>query len=155
MSRHASEIVTVIALDTVTKSLADLIAIPSVNPMGNPCESTAPVERGVVEYLENLFALSNVETTRQSPSDVHGSLLVSIPAASDRPALLLESHMDTVLANDWPERAFFPRTDDGTVYGRGAGDDKGCLASMVLAVLDLLESGSRAVAPSVPAGGRR
>lgn len=155
MSRYASEIVTVIALDTVTKILADLIAIPSVNPMGNPCESTAPVERGVVEYLENLFALSNVETTRQSPSDVHGSLLVSIPAANDRPpALLLESHMDTVLANDWPERAFFPRTDDG-MYGRGAGDDKGCLTSMVLAVLDLLESGSRAVAPSVPAGGRR
>jgi acetylornithine deacetylase len=55
--------------------------------------------------------------------------------------------MDTVPADDWIERAFIPRVVDGYVIGRGACDDKGSLAAMVVAILEILESGERPPQP--------
>ncbi len=53
-------------------------------------------------------------------------------------SLILNSHVDVVPADDWPE-AFSPHVEDGTVYGRGACDAKGCVATMFLAALALKE----------------
>jgi len=128
--------------DRAARLLADLVAIPSVNPMGRPWEAGEPVERGVSRYLEQLLAPYRVAVTRQVVSPVHENLLVRIPGREEGPATLFESHMDTVPADDWLDRAFTPRVEGEVLYGRGACDDKGCLAAMVLAVLDLLESGT-------------
>lgn len=128
--------------------LADLIALPSVNPMGRPWSGDAPVERPVTEYLERLFApYDRVRRERQTISAMHESLLITLPGRTDAPATLFESHMDTVPADDWADRAFTPRIEGNRIIGRGACDDKGCLAAMALAVLDLLESGEVPAAP--------
>jgi acetylornithine deacetylase len=51
------------------------------------------------------------------------------------PAVTLSTHMDTV-------PPFFPsREDDQHIWGRGACDTKGIIASMIFAVRDLLEAG--------------
>jgi acetylornithine deacetylase len=51
------------------------------------------------------------------------------------PAVTLSTHMDTV-------PPFFPsREDDQHIWGRGACDTKGIIASMIVAVHDLLEAG--------------
>ena len=121
--------------------LTDLIALPTVNPMGRHYEGHLPVERPVVEYLERLFSGLGVEIVRQACSPTHESLLITIPGRSDGPGTLFESHIDTVPADDWPATAFVPRTEGTRIYGRGACDDKGSLAAMVLAALQLLESG--------------
>jgi acetylornithine deacetylase len=126
--------------ERAARILADLVAIPSVNPIGRLHSGEAPVEREVSRYLEELFAPYGVEIVRDAFSPVHENLLVRIPGRSSAPALLFESHMDTVPADDWPDRAFSPRIEGDLLFGRGACDDKGCLAGMVLAVLDLLES---------------
>jgi acetylornithine deacetylase len=56
------------------------------------------------------------------------------------PAITLSTHMDTV-------PPFFPsREDEQHIWGRGACDTKGIIASMIFAVRDLLESGVRNVA---------
>jgi acetylornithine deacetylase len=68
-------------------------------------------------------------------------LLIIVPGGSDAPGTLFESHIDTVPADDWADTAFVPRIEGDTLYGRGACDDKGSLAAMVLALLQLLESG--------------
>jgi acetylornithine deacetylase len=128
--------------DRAARLLADLVAIRSVNPMGRSWERGEPVEREVSGYLEQLFAPYGVETVRQVVSPVHENLLVRLPGREEGPAILFESHMDTVPADDWVDRAFTPRLEGDVLYGRGACDDKGCLAAMVLAVLDLLESGT-------------
>src|SRR5262249_12996985 len=128
--------------DRAARLLADLVAIPSVNPMGRPWERDEPVERGISRILAQLFVPYRVEVTRQRVSPVHENLLVRVPGREDGPGTLFESHMDTVPADDWLDRAFAPRMEGDVLYGRGACDDKGCLVAMVLAVLELLESGT-------------
>jgi len=56
------------------------------------------------------------------------------------PTVTLSTHMDTV-------PPFFPsREDDQHIWGRGACDTKGIIASMIFAVRDLLEAGRRNLA---------
>jgi acetylornithine deacetylase len=129
--------------DRVVSLLTSLMALPTVNPMGRPYEGPFPVERPVVELLERLFAPFGVKMQRQPCSLIHESLLITIPGAASQPGTLLEAHVDTVPAEDWADRAFLPRVADGRVYGRGACDNKGSLAAMVLALLQLLESGKQ------------
>lgn len=127
--------------DRAASLLCDLIALPTVNPMGRPYDGALPVERPIIEYLERLFAPFGLEMHRDRCGPAHESLLVTLPGNSDAPGTLLESHIDTVPADDWPDRAFRPRPEGGLVFGRGACDDKGPLCAMILAVLELLESG--------------
>ena len=129
--------------DDARRLVSDLIARPTVNPMGRPYAGALPVERPVVEYLERLFAPFGVQMQRQTCSPIHESLLIIVPGTTDGPATLFESHADTVPADDWPDRAFTPRVHDGHVIGRGACDDKGPLAAMALALCDLLSAGER------------
>jgi acetylornithine deacetylase len=121
--------------------LKDLIALPTVNPMGRPYECTEPVERKVVAYITDLFSRYGIEIVRQACSPIHESLVITIPGRTKGPITLLESHIDTVPADDWSETAFTPRVKNSVVIGRGACDDKGSLTAMILAICDLLESG--------------
>lgn len=136
-----------ITLAEAERMLADLIAMPSVNPMGRAYEGDAPVERGVTAYMERIFDLPGVRIERQPVSDAHENLLIRYPAEAEGPALLFESHMDVVPADDWTDRAFAPRTDGDRIYGRGACDDKGSLTAMALALLDIIESRERPPLP--------
>jgi acetylornithine deacetylase len=115
--------------------------------MGRDLRLTEPVESKILDYIEGLLAPYGVRMTRAPISPIHESLLISLPGRSDLPPTLLESHCDTVPAEDWSDRAFTPRVEGDIVYGRGACDDKGPLASMILAVLDLLEAGAVPPAP--------
>jgi acetylornithine deacetylase len=138
---------TTITFERAATLLADLVALPTVNPMGRPRPVSEPVERPVVEYLERLFAGHPVRRERQRCAPHHESLLVLLPGRRDAPWSLFESHIDTVPADDWFDRAFSPRLDGRTLYGRGACDDKGCLAAMALALLSLLEDGATPPCP--------
>lgn len=131
----------VISEERALKILSDLVALESVNPMGKPHASPRSVEYEVARYLETLFQPYGVEMSPDAFSPRHENLLVRIPGAQPGPATLFESHMDTVPADDWADRAFSPRVEGDVLYGRGACDDKGCLTAMALAALDLLESG--------------
>lgn len=131
-----------ISLERARALLTDLIALPSVNPMGRGPAPVGPVEKGVLDYMERLLSGFPVQLQRGPCSPLHESLLVRLEGARPGPATLLEAHADTVPAEDWAETAFKPRSEGNTVFGRGACDNKGSLAAMTLAVLDLLESGT-------------
>jgi acetylornithine deacetylase len=133
--------------DRAARLLAELVSIPSVNPMGRPFDGMVPVERGVVACIERWLAGTGAHLERQAVSGMHENLLIRYPADAEGPVLLFESHMDVVPADDWPEQAFVPRRDGDTLYGRGACDDKGSLAAMMLALQDLIESGHRPPLP--------
>lgn len=139
---------TAITKDRAREILSNLIAIPSVNPMGHPYTRTERVEREVADYIESLFAPYGARMERQPYNAMHENLLIVVPGQTNGPCTLLESHMDTVPADDWPDTAFIPRLEGDILYGRGACDDKGPLASMILAVMELLETGAR---PHFPA----
>jgi acetylornithine deacetylase len=130
-----------ISYDAALRILKDLIALPTVNPMGRPYEYQEPVERKAIAYITDLFSRYKVETVRQACSPIHESLLITIPGRAKGPFTLFESHIDTVPADDWLEAAFTPKVKNSLVTGRGACDDKGPLTAMVLAICGLLESG--------------
>lgn len=123
--------------------LCDLIALRTVNPMGRPCDSSDPVERPVLDFLERLFSPFDVKLERQRCSSIHENLLVTVPGRTTGLGTLFESHADTVPAEDWPERAFQPRRAGNRLFGRGACDDKGSLAAMVIALLEVLRTGEK------------
>lgn len=129
--------------DEAIRLVSDLIAIPSVNPMGRDHPGPAPVERDVVVHLEHLFSPYSITMERQACSSRHENLLITIPGELDSPCVLFESHMDTVPAVEWADRAFSPHVDGTRVIGRGANDDKGPLAAMAMAAISLLKSKQR------------
>ena len=136
-------VMTHISIEQAKNMVHEMVAVPTVNPMGRPYSGQYPVERPVVEFLERTFAPFGVSLQRQTCSPIHENLLITIPGESDQAATLFESHMDTVPAEDWSDRAFKPWVEQTRMYGRGSCDDKGPLASMVLAALELLENGER------------
>ena len=129
--------------------LGDLVAIPTVNPVGRPWAGTQPVERAANDTIAGLFAPYGVGIERQAVSPMHENLAVTLPGRSTGGCLLFESHVDTVPADEWLDRAFQPRVEGDLLYGRGSCDDKASLTAMIMAALDLLERGLPAAAPVV------
>ena len=127
--------------------LCEMISHDTTNPMGRERDSSHPVERPVVDFLASLFEPYDVAVRRQAASPIHENLVIDVPGEGKGPALLLESHMDTVPADDWRDHAFVPRVEGGDIIGRGACDDKGPLAAMVVALLDVLDAGERLPQP--------
>jgi acetylornithine deacetylase len=115
--------------------LRDLIAIPSVNPMRQGVD--APVERGVADRLEAVFRSEGIDCERQQVSGGRENFIAVVQPSGGRAGdgLMLNSHMDTVPAENMAIDPFDPVLRDGRVYGRGACDAKGPIAAMVAAVV--------------------
>ncbi|QWC19297.1 M20/M25/M40 family metallo-hydrolase [Halorubrum sp. 2020YC2] len=105
----------------------DLLAVDTSNPPGDTREIVAAIER----FLDPL----PVEVERFAVDPAKPNLLVRVPGASDR-TLLYTGHLDTVPFDDdaWTRDPLGERAGD-RVYGRGATDMKGAVASMLFAVL--------------------
>lgn len=123
--------------------LAKLVRIDSINPMGRLYTRSHSVEHHSINFLEELFAehKDRVVLERQTCSEIHESLVISLGDSQQSSVALFESHIDTVPADDWSDRALHPVIKDDCLIGRGACDDKGCLTAMVLALLEVLEEG--------------
>jgi len=122
--------------------LCDLIALPSVNPEWDAQRITTPFgECRVADYVQRYFQPFGVRIERLGMLPGRENVLVHIPGQdpSVRP-ILLEAHMDTV-GVEGMDQPFSPRVEGGRVYGRGASDTKGSLATMMMAVRGLLEGG--------------
>lgn len=127
------------------RTLAKLIAIPSVNPMGRTVDPAIHFERRMTDYLARWFADRGLPTERHvaiEATDIAPAREVLIagcgqPPADGRPMILLEAHQDTVPTTGMTIDPFRAAVRDGRVYGRGACDVKGSLACL-LTVADRL-----------------
>lgn len=112
--------------DPIAPLLAELVRVPSVNPMlGGSGE--AALARWVGEWLRATGAEVELQP-------VHGERCNVIAAIgpANAPALLLEAHLDTVApAGDWTRDPFTPVVQGGRLYGLGACDTKGSLATFL------------------------
>jgi succinyl-diaminopimelate desuccinylase len=110
----------------LTDLALDLLAIDTSNPPGDTREVVAAIE----DFLDPL----PVETERVAVDPAKPNLLVRLPGESDR-TLLYNGHLDTVPFDDaaWTRDPLGERVDD-RVYGRGATDMKGAVASMLFAL---------------------
>ena len=124
------------------KLLADLIALPSVNPAFLPAGHPDAGEKRVAEFLTAVTASAGLDMEFQKVFPDRANLIARLrPAGKIRQTILLAPHLDTVnVAN---EKQFTPTVRAGRIYGRGACDTKGSVAVFVSAVCELARSKTR------------
>jgi acetylornithine deacetylase/succinyl-diaminopimelate desuccinylase-like protein len=117
--------------------LQRLIRFNTVNPPGN--------ERAAQEYLRELLTGAGFEVELLGADDERPNLVATLRGGSDGPALTYLGHVDTVLADasDWTVDPWSGELRDDCVWGRGAFDMKGQVASEIAAVCALSGDGWR------------
>ncbi len=124
-------------LDPV-KTLQQLIAIPSVNPLGREEAGGIYGEARLTDYLQGLCEQLGWRWLRQDVHPGRENLLAAIPGSRPVSAggelQLWDVHQDTVAVAGMTVAPFGGELRDGRVYGRGACDDKGPMAAMLAAL---------------------
>lgn len=118
---------------SVTQLLTDLIAIPSINPMGRELDGPEYLEAGMTDYLQNWFSDLGVEWRRMELQPRRSNIVARFAGRSDRPVVLLDAHQDTVPVDGMIIPPFEPVQEGGRIYGRGSCDVKGGMACMLTA----------------------
>jgi acetylornithine deacetylase/succinyl-diaminopimelate desuccinylase-like protein len=150
------------------KLLAELIALPSVNPAFAPqsmvgtrgpvaqasrlqlateggrrdaCATVKFGEKNVADFLATVAARAGLEVEFQKVLPGRSNVIARLlPPGKIRQTILLAPHLDTVGAD---ESQFIPRRKNGRLYGRGACDTKGSVAAMLTALCELANTKSR------------
>jgi len=126
----------------IQKLLAELIALPSVNPAFLPEGHPHAGERRVAEFLAAVAARIGLEVEFQAVFPQRANLIARLrPAGKIRQTVLLAPHLDTVNVVD--DKQFKPTRRAGRIYGRGACDTKGSVAVFVSVICELAKSKSR------------
>ena len=139
--------------------LAELIALPSVNPALVPSDKAGPRgragshepqvvaphpfagERPVAEFCAAIAARAGLEVELQDVLPGRSNLIARLlPRNKIRQTILLAPHLDTVGADG---TKFIPQRKNGRLYGRGACDTKGSVAAMLSALCELANAKSR------------
>ena len=122
--------------------LSELVAIPSVNPAfrreGEPDHWFGEAALGayVAEWLRGIRL--DVEVDNVLPG--RPNVIARLGGRPSGKRFLWEGHLDTVQTSGMAIAPFEPVLRDGRLYGRGAVDDKGCLAAFMLALRSLTET---------------
>lgn len=131
----------------VQQTLCELIALPSVNPMGTAASGEFYLETRVTDYLQGVFEAWGLPYGRQTVAPGRDNIYARY--SGNRPGVvLLEAHQDTVSVAGMTIPPFEPALREGRIYGRGACDVKGGMAAILTAIAQLLE-GDPDDAPSV------
>jgi len=138
--------------DEIVDTLREMVRIPTVNPPGD--------YRKLISFLKSTFdkEFLDVEII-EVPADVLSELEISMPkhniiaahrGRKRRPSLYLNAHLDTVSAEcipgdleKWSVPPFDGVVKNGRIWGRGACDSKGRLASYIAAVVGLKRADAR------------
>ena len=131
---------TTIAIDEqyLTRTLADLIHINSINPSLSP-EGPGEAEAG--EYVADALSDLGLQVTTYELAPNRVNVVGVLPGAGDGASLMLNAHMDTVGVEGMTIDPFAAEVREGRMYGRGTQDMKGSLAAMLAATKALVDSG--------------
>lgn len=120
-----------------------LVRIPSVNPDGEPGTDQVGEEKCaqyVAEFLKAAGAEAVLEEVEPGRPNVIGRFPSKPkPDGTPKPRLLFAPHTDTVSVGGMTIEPFGGELRDGRVWGRGASDTKGPMASMLWALYELRE----------------
>lgn len=113
--------------------LHDLVAIPSVNPMGRDVSGPEYFETRLTDFLENFFQKLGVECQRIEVLPGRSNVIARLDRPGAAATVLLDAHQDTVPVDGMTIAPFQPTVREGRLYGRGACDVKGGLAAILAA----------------------
>ena len=119
------------AIVTPSEILYQLIATPSVNPMGVANGGNCCFESKLSDWLVAFFTSIGAPCERIQVAPGRDNVLARYDAPNSRDTLLLDAHQDTVPVEGMTIPAFEPQTRDGRIYGRGSADVKGGMAAML------------------------
>jgi acetylornithine deacetylase len=125
-------------MEQTTRLLRDLVALPSVNPMGRPLEGPSIYEHRVSAYLEEFYRGLGVPYERQTIAPLRDNMVARWEPPGATWTLVLEAHQDTVPTDGMTIDPFGAHIDGGRLYGRGACDIKGGMAAMLAAFARLV-----------------
>lgn len=127
-------------LDLVS-TLSQLVAIPSVNPMGHPPTGPECFETRVGNWLAEQIRALDLPVERQTVEPGRDNIVTRLEGTrspDDGGELVLwEAHQDTVPVTGMTIPPFTPTVAGGRLFGRGACDVKGGLAAMLHALARL------------------
>jgi acetylornithine deacetylase/succinyl-diaminopimelate desuccinylase-like protein len=126
--------------DALVRSLADLVAIPSISTDG---EHAPQIDQAAALTCEQMrqAGLQNVEMLRCGDSNPYsyGEWL----GAPGKPTVFLYAHHDVqpiTHAGDWQSDPWKLTPHEGRLYGRGSADDKGAITTQLGAIAAYLKT---------------
>ena len=120
----------------------DMVAIPSINPQDRGEIEGDFGEAQVAEYVGGWFRRQGLDCQLQTVRPGRINVLSVAEGADSSRTVLLCAHLDTVNVQGMTVEPFDPQIRDGKLYGRGACDDKGPLATMLVAFRDRVQAGN-------------
>jgi acetylornithine deacetylase len=121
-----------------TRLLRDLVAIPSINPMGRALTGPDIFEHRLTAYLESFFHDLGVRHERQPVAPLRDNIVAFHEPPGATWTLLLEAHQDTVPTDNMTIDPFGAAIAAGRLSGRGACDIKGGMSAMLAAFARLV-----------------
>ena len=119
-----------VSAEELAESVAELVRIPSVNPLqGGPlAAASGPIgERAIALHLARRFEqLGASEVVLDEVVDERPNVYAFFPGRTER-LVVLDVHTDTVTVEHMTDPPFDGRIEDGCVWGRGALDTKASL----------------------------
>jgi len=116
--------------------LGDLISINSVNPLQ---DTLVKGEKEIAFYIRDYLKNIGIRSILQPALDQRPNVVGILEGKKKGRNFVLEAHMDTVKVDNMTIDPFLPKIEEGKMFGRGACDDKGSLAAMLLAMKLLRE----------------
>ncbi|HEY4313539.1 MAG TPA: M20 family metallopeptidase [Pirellulales bacterium] len=130
-------------------TLSQLVATPSVNPMGRPVSGPEFFEYRMTDWLQAFFNRLSLPWVRQTVEPKRDNIVARFDGdrapGDGGKVILLEAHQDTVPVDGMTIPPWQPTVRDGRIYGRGSCDIKGGMTAMLGALVRLVEEkpGSR------------
>jgi len=118
-----------------------MVRIPSVNPQDSTDPAEPYGEARMASFVFDWLGEHGLSPQRQTVQPERENVLAMAEGADSSKTLLLTSHMDTVDVKDMTVEPFAASLRQGRIYGRGACDDKGPLAAMMIAFRDRVRQG--------------
>jgi acetylornithine deacetylase len=121
--------------------LAELVKLPSVNPMGRTDLPPEIVHEGrVTRFLEHELRNLGCHVVRQSVMPDRDNILATYEPPAPPPfSVLFEAHTDTVPVDAMVVEPFGAKIEGGKMYGRGSCDVKAGVAVMLTAFARLVK----------------
>jgi acetylornithine deacetylase/succinyl-diaminopimelate desuccinylase-like protein len=102
------------------QTLSDLVALPSVNPMGREVSGREFYEHQVTEYLEQFFKRLGVPYLRQPIAPLRDNIIArldgEVAVESGGALVMLDAHQDTVPVTDMTIDPWKPVVRVGRLY---------------------------------------
>jgi acetylornithine deacetylase/succinyl-diaminopimelate desuccinylase family protein len=121
--------------EQITRLLQDLVRIPSVNPSGDP--GTAAKNTGearMAEYVADFLRKLALDVELHEVEPGRPNVIGKFASRGGKRSLALAPHTDTVSVAGMTIDPFGGEVRDGKLYGRGATDTKGPMASALAAL---------------------